>query len=207
MKCGLFVVCWLLWQVFKDVALRRCRSSGMCIRCYLVNSYQYFGGAYHLHLEVVAVMATVYSSKMLVTQCNMWEGLDLHQYCCEDHIFCIVSPFPMSTCILYSSAVLSLSKHSFGSFSNAGSARGSLHYFCSEVLIHPQDPNVFARTEKLMIAYSIAYVCLLQGLQMQDSLQLLQLLNMPGRVTRNMLGGMTIWNPLLAPFMTGLILG
>jgi len=43
-----------------------------------------------------------------------------------------------------------------------------------------------------MIAYSIAYVCLLQGLQVQDSLQLLQLLNMPGRVTRNMLGGMTI---------------
>ena len=58
-----------------------------------------------------------------------------------------------------------------------------------------------------MIEYSIAYVCLLQGLQMQDSLQLLQLLNMPGRVTRNMLGGMTIWNPLLAPFTTGLILG
>jgi len=68
----------------------------------------------------------------------------------------------------------------------------NLHYFCSEGLIHPQDPNVFARTEKLMIEYSIAYVCLLQGLQMQDSLQLLQLLNMPGRVTRNMLGGMTI---------------
>jgi hypothetical protein len=58
-----------------------------------------------------------------------------------------------------------------------------------------------------MIAYNIAYVCLLQGLQMQDSLQLLQLLNMPGRVTRNMLGAMTIWNLLLAPFMTGLILG
>ena len=68
----------------------------------------------------------------------------------------------------------------------------NLHYFYSERLIHPQDPNVFARTGNLMIAYSIAYVCLLQGLQVQDSLQLLQLLNMPGRVTRNMLGGMTI---------------
>jgi len=98
----------------------------------------------------------------------------------------------MSTGILYSSAVLSLSKQSFGSFSNAGSTMSSLHNFYSEGLISPQDPNVFARTEKLMIAYSIAYFCLLQGLQMQDSLQLLQLLNMPGRVTRNMLGGMTI---------------
>lgn len=179
----------------------------MCLLCYLVNSYQCFGGAYHLHLEVVEVIATVYSSKMLVTRCNMWEGLDLHQYCCENHISCIVSPFCISTGILYSSTVLSLSKQSFGSFSNAGRAMSSLHYFYSEGLIHSQDPYVFARTEKLRIAYSIAYVCLLQGHQMQDSLQLLQLLNTPGRVTRNMLGGMTIWNPLLAPFMTGLILG
>jgi len=98
----------------------------------------------------------------------------------------------MSTCILYSSAVLSLSKQSFGSFSNAGNAVSNLHYFCSEGLIHLLHPNVFTRTEKLMIAYNIAYVCLLQGLQMQDKLQLLQLLNMPGRVTRNMLGDMTI---------------
>jgi len=95
----------------------------------------------------------------------------------------------MSTGILYSSAALSLSKQSFGSFSNAGSAMSNLHYFCSEGLIHPQD---FARTGSLMIVYSIVYVCLLQGLQTKDSLQLLQLLNMPGRVTRNMLGGMTI---------------
>lgn len=199
-----FVVGWLLWPVFKEVALGRCRSSGICIPCYLVNIYQCFGGAYHLHLEVAAVMATVCSSKMLVTRCNMWEGLDLHQFCCENHISCIVSPFCMSTGILYSSAALSLSKQSFGSFSNAGSAMSNLHYFCSEGLIHPQD---FARTGSLMIVYSIVYVCLLQGLQTKDSLQLLQLLNMPGRVTRNMLGGMTIWNPLLAPFMTGLILG
>jgi len=95
----------------------------------------------------------------------------------------------MSTGILYSSAALSLSKQSFGSFSNAGSAMSNLHYFCIEGLIHPQD---FARTGSLMIVYSIVYVCLLQGLQTKDSLQLLQLLNMPGRVTRNMLGGMTI---------------
>jgi len=163
----------------------------MSIPCYLVNSYQCFGGAYHLHLEVVAVMATVCSSKMLVTWCNVQEGLDLNQYCCENHVSCIVSPFCMSTGILYSSAVLSLLKQSFGNFSNAGIAMSNLHYFCSERLIHPQDPNVFARTGNLMIAYSIAYV-LLQGLQVQDSLQLLQLLNMPGRVTRNMLGAMTI---------------
>jgi len=98
----------------------------------------------------------------------------------------------MSTGILYSSTGLSLSKQNFGGFSNAGRAMSNLHYFCSEGLIHPQDPNVFARTANLMIVYGIMYVYLLQGLQTKDSLQLLQLLNMPGRVTRNMLGGMTI---------------
>jgi hypothetical protein len=105
----------------------------MCMPYYLVDIYQCFGGAYHLHLEVGAVVATVCSSKMLVTHCNMWEGVDLHQYCCENHISCIVSLFCLSTGILYSSAVLSLSKQSFGSFSNAVSAMSSLHLVLSLV--------------------------------------------------------------------------
>jgi len=60
-----FVVCWLLWPVFKDVALGRCRWDVYT----MVNSYQCFGGAYHLHLEVVA------SWRQYAPQKCWWHGV------------------------------------------------------------------------------------------------------------------------------------